>query len=97
MKVEYSNRAVADLHKVSADSRRVFGDSVAAALEARIRAIVGQLGEAPESAPHVEQRRGVHVVPLVHYPYKIFYRIVEDRVRVLHIRHTSRRPWTGAR
>jgi plasmid stabilization system protein ParE len=34
MKVEYSNRAVADLRKISADSGRAFGDRVAEALEA---------------------------------------------------------------
>ena len=36
----------------------------------------------------------MHVIPLVRYPYKIFYRILADRIRILHIRHTSRRPWT---
>jgi plasmid stabilization system protein ParE len=39
MKVEYSNRATADLRKVSADSR-TFGDAVAAAVERRIREII---------------------------------------------------------
>ncbi len=93
MKVEYSNRALADLHKISADSRRAFGDNVAAALEARIRAIVEQIGDAPEIAPRVEQLPGVRVIPLIRYPYRIFYRILEDRVRILHLRHTSQRPW----
>jgi hypothetical protein len=36
MKIEYTNRAVADLRKVSADSRMRFGDTVAAALEKRV-------------------------------------------------------------
>jgi hypothetical protein len=27
------------------------------------------------------------------YPYKIFYRIRENLVEILHVRHTSRRPW----
>jgi plasmid stabilization system protein ParE len=35
----------------------------------------------------------VRVVLLIRYPYKIFYRILQDRIRILHIRHTSRRPW----
>jgi toxin ParE1/3/4 len=95
MKVEYSNRAVADLRKISADSRRAFGDRVATALEARIRAVVEHIGREPWIAPEVEQRPGLHVVPLVRYPFKIFYRVFEDRVRIQHIRHTSRRPWTG--
>jgi toxin ParE1/3/4 len=95
MKVEYSNRAVADLRKISADSRREFGDRVAEALEARIRAVVEHISRQPWIAPEVEQRPGLHVAPLVRYPFKIFYRVFEDRVRIQHIRHTSRRPWTG--
>jgi len=95
MKVEYSNRAVADLRKISADSRRAFGDRVAEALEARIRAVVEHISRQPWIAPEVVQRPGLHVAPLVRYPFKIFYRVFEDRVRIQHIRHTSRRPWTG--
>ena len=97
MKVEYSNRALADLRKLSAGSQATFGHRVAAALETRIRAIVEQIRQAPESAPRVEQRPGVRVVPLIRYPYKILYRILDDTVRILHIRHTSRRPWENER
>jgi len=96
MKIEYSNRAVADLHKLSADSRRVFGDRVAEALEARIRAVIERISRDPLSAPAVELRPGVHMVPLVRYPFKIFYRVFEDVVRIEHIRHTARRPWGGS-
>lgn len=32
------------------------------------------------------------------YPYKIFYRVLEDGiVEILHVRHTSRQPWSGVR
>lgn len=95
MKVEYSRRAVADLLKISADSRRAFGDPVAETLERRIRAVVDRISRDPLSAPEVEQRPGLHVVPLIRYPFKIFYRVFDDRVRIQHIRHTARRPWTG--
>ena len=94
MKVEFTNRAVGDLHNISIQSRKEFGASVAAALELRIRKAVEQIGDAPESAPRVEHRPGMRVLPLVRYPFKIFYRIVGDTVRILHIRHTARRPWT---
>jgi plasmid stabilization system protein ParE len=93
MKVEFSNRATADLRKVSSNSL-AFGDAVAFAVEARIRAVVARIAEHPQAAQRVTERPGVHVVPLVRYPYKIFYRVLDDRVRILHIRHTSRRPWT---
>jgi plasmid stabilization system protein ParE len=95
MKVEFTNRAVGDLRKISDQSHKEFGASVAAALELRIRRVVEQVGQAPESAPRVEQRPGMRVLPLVRYPFKIFYRIIGDgTVRILHIRHTARRPWT---
>lgn len=95
MKVEYSGRAVADLRKISAQSRRVFGDRVAEALEGRIRAVIERIRRDPLGAPEIEGRPGRHAAPLVRYPFKIFYRVFEDRVRILHIRHTARRPWTS--
>lgn len=96
MKIEYANRAVADLRKISADSRAAFGDTVAATLAARIRAVISHIAEHPEAAPRVVEREGMRVFPLIRYPYKIFYRVFDDRVRILHIRHTSRRPWAGS-
>jgi plasmid stabilization system protein ParE len=77
MKVEYSKRAVADIRKIAADSRQAFGDRVAEALEARIKAIVERVAIRPVSAPEVVQRPGIHSVPMRQYPYKIFYRILE--------------------
>ena len=96
MKVEYSSRAVADLHKISADSRRAFGDRVAQALGERMRAVVDLVSREPLSAPEVEQRPGLHVATLVRYPFKIFCRVLDDRIRIIHIRHISRRPWGGS-
>jgi toxin ParE1/3/4 len=29
------------------------------------------------------------------YRYKIFYRVTGETVEILHVRHTSRRPWRG--
>jgi toxin ParE1/3/4 len=77
MKIEYSNLAVADLRKISADTRRVFGGRVAEELEARIRAVIERISMAPLSAPEVQGRPGLHVVPLRRYPFKIFYRVLD--------------------
>jgi toxin ParE1/3/4 len=96
MKVEFSKRAVADLRKVSADSR-VFGEAVVTAVERRIHQIISHIAARPDFAARVIERPGMHVIPLIRYPYKIFYRVLEDRVRILHIRHTSRRSWTRDR
>jgi hypothetical protein len=43
MKVEYTNRAVTDLRKISAGSRRVFGDRVAEELEVRIQSVIDRI------------------------------------------------------
>ena len=93
MKVEYSRRSTADLRKISTDSR-AFGEATAIAVEARLRHMIARIAKHPEGAPRVVGRDGVRVVPLIRYPFKIFYRILEDRVRILHIRHASRRTWT---
>jgi toxin ParE1/3/4 len=95
MRIEYSQRAVADLRKISADSPRAFGERVAEALEARIRSVAERIAREPLSSPEVEQRPGMRVAPLVRYPFKIFYRILNDRVRILHIRHSARQSWRG--
>jgi len=94
MRIEYTNRATTDLRKVSAGSR-AFGEEVAREVEIRISEIIVRIAEYPEGAPRVAQRAGMHVVPLVRYPHKIFYRVLSDRIRIVHIRSTSRQPWKG--
>jgi toxin ParE1/3/4 len=32
-------------------------------------------------------------VPLGRYPYKIFYRVADDTVQILHIHHAAQPPW----
>jgi toxin ParE1/3/4 len=58
-----------------------------------LREAVTQIVREPESAPRVEQRPGMRVMALMRYPFKVFYRVVGDTVRIVHIRNTSRRPW----
>jgi toxin ParE1/3/4 len=93
MKVEFTNRAVRDLREISEYSKQHFGHRVTAALEARIRAVIVNIANAPESAPRVENLAGMRVVHLVRYPFSVFYRILDDTVRIVHIRHAARRPW----
>jgi plasmid stabilization system protein ParE len=93
MKIEFTNRAVQDLREISDYSRKHFGYRVAVALEARIRNVIANIANAPESAPRVEQSPGMRVVHLVRYPFSIFYRVVGDTIRIVHIRHAARRPW----
>jgi toxin ParE1/3/4 len=95
MKVEYAPRATADLIQIGEHSRRVFGDAVASALETYIRASIARLAIMPESGQRLPGRIGVRVVPLIRYPFKIFYTISEESLIILHVRHAARRPWGG--
>lgn len=95
MRVDYAPRARADLADIGEHSRRTFGQRVASALETYIRATVARIAAMPESGEEVPERQGVRVIPLVRYPFRIFYTVVGDTVTILHIRHTARRPWQG--
>ena len=95
MKLDCAPRATADLGKIGEHSRRVFGDAVAAALETYIRATVARIAVLPEIGRRLPRRPGVRVIPLVRYPFKIFYAVAHDTVTKLHIRHAARRQWRG--
>jgi len=96
MKVIFGRRALRNVQKILADSERSFGSAAADALEKRISRSVAQLADAPESAPRLANRPETRVLWLVGYPFRIFYRLRKDAVEISHVRHTSRRPWTGA-
>jgi plasmid stabilization system protein ParE len=95
MKVEYAPRATADLIEIGERSRRVFGDPVAGALETYIRATVARLAFIPELGQRLPEREGIRVIPLIRYPFKIFYTVSSETITILHIRHAARRPWEG--
>ena len=96
MIVEFSKQAAADLRKIAADIR-AFGNSIAAAVGLRIRETITLIAQFPQAGMRIADKPGIRVIPLTRYPDKIFYRVLEDRIRILHIRHSSRRPWTKER
>jgi hypothetical protein len=46
----------------------------------------------PEAAQTVADRPGIRTVPLVRYPFRIFYRLADDQLEILHIHHAARAP-----
>jgi toxin ParE1/3/4 len=93
VKVAYTDEALRDLDEILEFIESNY-PMLSAAFERRVRAIERRIGSWPESAQEVEQRPGVRVVPLIQYPYKLFFRIAVDAIEVLHIRHAARRePW----
>ena len=60
--------------------------------ERRIQATVARLSKWPESAPLTVERPGLRAASLVRYPYRIFYRVSDEMIEIIRIRHTSRAP-----
>ena len=92
MRVRYTPEAFAD-------RERIFqylcdrSPSGARNVLSSIRNTVQLLGEHPYSGYQTNDP-DMRVKFVTRYPYKIFYRVRED-VEIIHIRHTSRRPWRG--
>jgi plasmid stabilization system protein ParE len=93
MRVEYSKRAIGDLHEIAAYYTRSGDPATAARIATRIQEVIARVAVSPLSGRPVVQRPGVRVVLLLRYRDKIFYRVAEDTIRIIHIRHTSRRPY----
>lgn len=92
MTVRYTPEAFADRERIL-EYLRERSASGARNVAESIREAVTQLGEQPLSGYRTDNP-DVRVLFVARYPYKIFYRVRETVVEVLHIRHTSRRTWT---
>lgn len=96
MKVRYSPRAVADLASIFnfLNDRSPSGAAnVMTAIYAAIE-FIKRNPLASEATTFANVRSKV----VSRYRFKVFYRLFEDEglIEIIHVRHTSRRPWTGA-
>ena len=92
MKVRYSQRAVADLIGI-ADYIRERNPRAAEAVAKRIRASIAQLEMFPLIG-RLTDDPGIRLLPIVRYPYLVFYEVGTAEVVVQHIRHGRRAPPT---
>lgn len=93
MKVVLSRLALAELDELLAyiAERSPLG---ARNVEARFRHAFDLIAHHPLAAERLEQRPDVRRLPLVRYPYAIYYEVGADEVTVLRIMHGARRrPW----
>ena len=95
MKLVYSRQALADLASIANYYSVNASPAIAEAIGNRLHAVIDRICCAPQAAPRVSQRSQIRVALVIRYPFKIFYRLRDDTIDILHIRHTSRRPWTG--
>ncbi len=91
MRIRYTVRARADLAAIRSYLQER-NPRAAAATMAAIRTRIGWLADFPLIAPETDEP-GVRALPLVCYPYRIYYEIAGEEVRILHTRHTRRQPW----
>jgi plasmid stabilization system protein ParE len=95
MKVRYSPRATRDLAAIREylSGRSPIG---AANVMAAIFAAIEFIRRYPRGAEKTNIP-GVHGKIVNKYRFKIFYRVIDDEdvIEIVHIRHTSRRPWQG--
>jgi toxin ParE1/3/4 len=97
MKVVFSASAVEDIRRI-AEYLAANYPNTAMSVESRLRKVIARIARWPDSAQRVIERPEVRVVPLIRYPYKIFYRINHGTVEILHVHHTSRpAPWEKGR
>ena len=92
MKIIFTETALRDLDQIFEYLASNY-PTLIGPVEQRIDSVLARLQDWPESARRVTQRTNIRVAPLVRYPYRIFYRITNDAIEIVHIRHTSRRPW----
>jgi toxin ParE1/3/4 len=90
MRVRYTLRALADLEEIYEylEKRQ---PSAAQYLKSTIERRIGWLADFPYMAPATDEA-GVRELTLARYPYKIYYEVAGEEVRILHIRRALRRP-----
>jgi toxin ParE1/3/4 len=93
MKVVFSRAALADLDEVLTYIERNSPFGAERVYAAVLRAI-RRVAEHPLSSQAVEQRPEIRRVPLVRYPYIIYYEVGATEVTILRILHGARlQPW----
>jgi plasmid stabilization system protein ParE len=95
MRIRYSPRATKDLASICqylTEHRPAGATNVMAAILAAVEFI-----RRNPLAAEVTNVRSVHGKTVRRYRFKVFYRVLvpENVVEIVHVRHTSRKPWSG--
>ena len=90
MRIRYTPRARSDLDSIFSylDER---SPASAIGVKRVIERTIQGLSDFPEIAPPTDF--GARALVIGRFPYRVFYRIREGEIHILHVRHTSRYPW----
>lgn len=89
MRLVYTEAASADLDQILID----LATDYPAAYEGfvhRLRMVEEQITMWPRSGAIADRADDLRVVPMVRYPFKLFYMIARDRIEVVHLYHAAR-------
>ena len=89
MNVVWTRAALTDLDAALAYTAETFPSNLPA-FEARLLAVTQRIALWPESGRLVEDRPDVRVIPLIRYPYRLFYTVDGNQVFILHLHHAAR-------
>ncbi len=89
MKVVYTDEASKDLNGILIYIASNY-PTIYQAFLTRLRSVTARIGMWPDSAQEVAEEPGVRVVPLLRYPYNIFYRNTGEAIEILAIHHAAR-------
>jgi len=92
VKIVYTEPALHDLDEIAAWLKQHY-PGLGRAIERRLGIVAAHIGRWPESMRRSARRPDVRIAPLGRYPYKIFYRVHDDTIEILHIHHAAREPW----
>ena|SRR6266581_1308918 len=93
MRLEFHPLARADISRIMDYYEDAGGPEVAADFYSELWSFLLKAVNSPEG--YAVRERDIRRVNLERFPFHFVYRIVEDRVRILVVRHHSRRPSLG--
>jgi len=90
MRVRYTLRAFSDLENIRSYIAQ-FGPQAAGRVIAVIEKLAARLSDFPDSG-HPSPKLDARVLHSTRYPHRIYYRVRDNEIAILHIRHAARRP-----
>jgi plasmid stabilization system protein ParE len=93
MRLDFNKQVVSDISRIMDYYEDAAGPELADDFYQELRGFFRKAAESPESYATFE--RELRRVNLERFPYHFLFRIVEGKVRVLVVRHHSRRPSLG--
>jgi len=93
MRLEFNRLAEADIFRILEYYEGIGGPELADEFYGELREFLDKAAKSPEA--YAIRERDIRRVNLERFPFHFLFRVVDDRVRILVVRHHSRRPSLG--